>query len=135
MPLVFQHRIYRKDLQANPDVLYVFGDNVVRAGLGGQAGEMRGEPNALGIATKNTPSSGPGAFFSDEDYPELRQIIENDFRPVFSALSEGRIVVLPSDGIGTGLSDMPARCPVLFAYVTRCLEKAKRIADNYQKTH
>ena len=25
MPLIYQHRIYRADLKANPNVLYVFG--------------------------------------------------------------------------------------------------------------
>jgi redox-sensitive bicupin YhaK (pirin superfamily) len=30
--------------------LFVFGDNLRRTGFGGQAAEMRGEPNAVGIA-------------------------------------------------------------------------------------
>jgi hypothetical protein len=42
MPILYQHRIYRMDLIANPNILYVFGDNTKRVGMGGQAGEMRG---------------------------------------------------------------------------------------------
>lgn len=52
MIVLHQKFIFREDLQANPDVYYLFGDNVERRGLGGQAKEMRGEPNAIGVATK-----------------------------------------------------------------------------------
>ena len=40
--------ITRDDLRANRDLIYVFGDNVERAGRRGLAREMRGEPNAHG---------------------------------------------------------------------------------------
>lgn len=49
MPVVKQDQIMRRDLLDNQDKLYVFGDNMVRRGFGGQAREMRGEPNAVGI--------------------------------------------------------------------------------------
>jgi len=50
MPILYQDQIKRDDLRAHPDRIYLFGDNVARQGRGGQAKEMRGEPNALGIA-------------------------------------------------------------------------------------
>ena len=34
--------IRREDVQANPNKIFVFGDNIMREGLGGQAKEMRG---------------------------------------------------------------------------------------------
>ena len=49
---------------------YVFGDNMERRGLGGQAGVMRGEPNAIGVPTKWSPSNRPDAYFTDEDWGE-----------------------------------------------------------------
>jgi hypothetical protein len=55
MTLIFQEWITRKDLRENPDKRYVFGDNVERRGYGGQAKEMRGEPNAIGVVTKWAP--------------------------------------------------------------------------------
>ena len=57
--IIYQKFIYRSDLKANPSVLYLFGDNLQRVGLGGQAKEMRGEPNAVGIATKKAPDNKP----------------------------------------------------------------------------
>ena len=44
--------ITRDKIKENPDVLYLFGDKLLRKGLGGQAKEMRGEPNTLGIVSK-----------------------------------------------------------------------------------
>ena len=61
--ITFQERITRADLRANPDTLYVFGDNMRRRGMGGQAAEMRGEPNAVGIPTKWRPSRTEWDFF------------------------------------------------------------------------
>ena len=79
MPVIFQKFIYRADLQNNPDVLYVFGDNLVRKGRGGQAKEMRGHPNAVGVATKNTPGHGERHhYFSDGNFEEQQKVIDKD---------------------------------------------------------
>ena len=115
--IIFQHRIYRIDLRANPDVLYVFGDNVDRVGLGGQAGEMRGEPNAVGVATKWSPFMNESAFFNDVDYDGIAKIIDADFEPLFKAAMNGKTIIIPADGLGTGLSEMPTRCPKLYQLV------------------
>lgn len=123
MPLIFQHRIYRQDLQANLDVLYVFGDNAQRVGLGGQAGEMRGEPNAVGVATKWAPSNADDAFFSDEKFELQAQIINQDMTPIVQALVAGKTVVWPLDGIGTGLSDVPNRSPKTYEFLNEWMDK------------
>lgn len=113
MPLIYQHRIYRADLRANPDVLYVFGDNELRVGHGGQAGEMRGEPNAVGIATLRAP----GAYWTERDAARQCAVLDTDFVPVVKALAAGRIVVWPLDGIGTGLADLERQSPITFRYL------------------
>ena len=111
MPLLYQKRILREHLQANPEVFFVFGDNVERRGLKGQAAAMRGMPNALGICTKWRPSNDPAAFFSDDRWEEIQPILERDLEPVIKALKAHRIVVWPKDGIGTGLSRLPQKAP------------------------
>lgn len=98
MPLLLQHRIYRADLRANPDVLYVFGDNEIRRGLGGQAAEMRGEPNAVGVATLRAP----GVFWTETETARQCGVIDADLTPAFAALVAGRPVVFPLDGVGSG---------------------------------
>jgi len=111
--IIYQSRIYREDLKANPDVLYVFGDNVERIGLGGQAAEMRYEPNAVGVATKWSISK----CFSDDDYKEIVDIINEDMWPVNDHLEDNKIVVVPLDGIGTGLADLPKNAPKVYKYI------------------
>ena len=121
--IIRQSRIYREDLQANRGVLYLFGDNQERVGLGGQAKEMRGEPNAVGVATKKRPTNEDSAFFTDDELVANRISIYDDLEPVREHLRAGGIVVVPLDGLGTGLSDMPNRCPQTFAYLERQLAR------------
>jgi hypothetical protein len=109
MPVIKQKRIYRDDLRANPDVLYLFGDNNDRVGLGGQAAEMRYEPNAVGVRTKWSPGVNPYDFFNDRDFWKTRDMFEQDLQRARDRLQEGGVVVIPLDGLGTGLSELPKR--------------------------
>lgn len=135
MPVVFQHIIKRDDLKRNRSVLYVFGDNTKRRGLGGQAYEMRGEPNAVGVATKYFPGSDPEDFFGDEPAQVIAQnrVLDEDMKPLFEHAKLGGVVVWPALDIGTGLSDMPARAPSSWDYLQ--LKKAAliRAAELFQK--
>jgi len=121
MPLLFQHRIHREDLKANPCVFYVFGDNEARKGYGGQAFEMRGEPNSIGIPTKKTPFT----FWSDRDLEDNCRILDEHFRKLHVILQRGGIVVFPLDGIGTGLSNMKEECPITWMHLEKCLEELR----------
>lgn len=115
--IVYQTRIFRDDLRANPEVLYVFGDNLERSGMGGQAGEMRGEPNAVGIATKKSPGGKPWDYFNDAEVVHNTAVIYRDFSRAEEHLERGGVVVVPAAGIGTGLSQMPERCPLTFTVI------------------
>ena len=126
MPVIYVHRYDRKDARANPDVLYLFGDNGIRKGYGGQAGAMRGERNAVGVRTKRLPSNDDAAFFSDADYDDIITMIDNDLSPVKKHLRRGGIVVVPLDGLGSGLSDLPTRAPRVNAYL---VEELRRLED------
>ncbi len=122
MPIMTQKFIFRSDLRNNPTVKYLFGDNLVRKGLGGQAKEMRGEPNAIGVATKSTPTSGSNAYFSDAYFEDNMKVIETDLGPAIDHLRGGGILVIPEDGLGTGLSELPTRAPRTNAALVQMLE-------------
>ena len=119
MTVLLQSRIYRADLRANPDAIYVFGDNERRYGLGGQAAEMRGEINARGVATLEAPRR----FWRESDAERQCAVIDKDFAPIFAAARVGHTIVFPLDGIGTGLADLASRSPTTFAHL------AKRVAE------
>ena len=107
--IYFQHRIHRRDLTRNCNMFYVFGDNDLRAGYGGQAREMRGEPNAIGIRTKRAPYNIPRSFYLDEDFHENSHKIRADFAIVKEAMSRGHDVMFPADGIGTGRAQLSSK--------------------------
>lgn len=124
--LYIQKNITRQNLQSNPSLLYLFGDNEARWGFGGQAAAMRGEPNALGICSKKSPSE----FWSDDEYDVNTYIIDTDIDSVTMALISGKYhgLVMPADGIGTGLARLQEKAPKTFAYLQDSLEYIKGLA-------
>lgn len=108
MPVKYLDWIERRMLRAEPEARFVFGDNTIRAGLGGQAGAMRGEPNAIGVATLYAP----GRFYNPDD-PAALSVVAEDLAVVAAALREGRTVYVPRDGLGTGLGRLPEHAPNL----------------------
>jgi hypothetical protein len=108
--------ITRNMLRAEPESIFVFGDNFKRVGMGGQAGAMRGESNALGVATKNAPGCSDADYFSGS--PKEAEMLLNELSVVVHALADGRTVYVPADGLGTGLSELPKRAPALANLIT-----------------
>jgi hypothetical protein len=127
MPVEIIHRYSRQDLRDNLNKLFVFGDNFARRGLGGQAREARGEPNAVGIRTKKAPTYEPHDFLTDAEYGANVTAILADFAPVFEALARGQVVVWPADGIGTGIAGLPARAPLTLRFIHTVIESLKEV--------
>ena len=110
-------RYSRAVAQATPGALFVFGDNLAGTGLGGQAGALRGEPNAVGIPTKQTPEDDDGAYFTDADLPRVTPLIDAAFEKLTRRLDAGGDIWWPAAGVGTGLAQLPARAPAIAAYI------------------
>lgn len=111
MPLVYMRRYTRPIIQANPEWYFVFGDNLERSGFGGQAREARGEPNAIGIATKKYPSNHEGSFFTDSDMFFWASRERDTLAQLSKLIGEKKVIVWPLDGIGTGLAQLHTRAP------------------------
>lgn len=88
-------------------------------GMGGQAAAMRGEPNTVGVPTKWAPERKVWAYFSDDDLEDrdVWHAINSAFIVIKDALADGRNVVIPADGLGTGLAELPTRAPKLYAII------------------
>ena len=139
MPIVTVERYTRPEIRANRDRLYVFGDNLVRAGgrpdasgwsnpKAGQAAACRDEPNAVGIPTKRLPSMEERAFFTDDDFDEVQPLIRADFRRLADHLAAGGVVVLPAAGIGTDRAQLAKRAPRIREFLDRCFAHLEEIA-------
>ncbi len=113
--------IRRDDLKKNPDKVFLFGDNLLGVGYGGQAKEMRGELNAFGIPTKKLPSNNTNAFFSDAEFASNKSHIDK----AFSRIPRDKIIVIPSAGLGTGLARLDKCAPKTYAYLLNKIKELK----------
>lgn len=127
MPIRFEPRITRAMVKAEPETLWVFGDNFQRRGFGGQAKEMRGEPNAVGIPTKRWPNRDPGAYLTDLDLPRFKAESAPAFARLAGHLRAGGTVIWPAAGIGTGRAELLERAPRIWASLERALERLRNI--------
>lgn len=115
--IIFQKFIHREDLKNNPDCIYLFGDNDMRIGNGGQAKEMRGEKNVKGIRVKKSPGTKSDNYYTDKEYEKNIKKIDDDFAYIECMLQRKYIVIIPSDGIGTGLAKLKEFAPETLLYI------------------
>lgn len=123
MPLKFIKRYDRQTIMENPHALFVFGDNMARAGCGGQAYSARGCPNVVGIPTLWSP----GHPFSDvdQDDPVVGCRIGAGFAEIMTFLDTGGTVYWPEDGIGTGIADLKHNAPGILSTIEDTLNMLK----------
>lgn len=137
----------RQEVNDNPDVLYVFGDNTNRTsgnnpisndskyartyGLGkmfpnATAAIIRGMDNAMPVSTQHwyDPSTGrtrDAGRWNDSDIEDFKKTIDAEFQAIKDEWDTGkyRKIYLPSTGLSNGkISQITeARTPVLFKYL------------------
>jgi hypothetical protein len=129
--LIRQKHVTRQMLRDNRDTLYIFGDNMARAGFGGQAKEMRGEVNAVGVPTKMRPKRTEKAYFTDAhlDRQDVIIALRLAFDRLEQHLRSGRNVVIPADGLGTGLAELPTRAPRIHREIEARVAGLERVAE------
>lgn len=130
----FRDHITAAMLQAEPQSLFVFGDNLVRKGRGGQAAVMRGAPNAVGIPTKIHPSLHPDAFFSNADFDRWKKASLPDWKRLFHHARLGGHIVWPKAGIGTGRARLQEHAPDIAASIARNLMALSVLCDEVRCT-
>lgn len=142
MPVMYQNWIEREDLKRNRENhtgyggynrgpvnteylrYYLFGDNVERSGYGGQAKAMRGAKNAIGIATKYGPTMDRKDMWIEKNHKDFivfKNIIDKDLEAVYDILELDGVIVIPTDGLGTGLSKLPENAPLTNQYLNDIL--------------
>jgi len=113
----------------NPGKLYIFGDNVIGKGKKGQA-VIRDCKNSFGIPTKRAPSMAPKSFMEDGALRDSKEI-ESSLKRLKNLESCYGAFVFPEDGLGTGLSQMPAKCPILFHRLNKYLVSRYKLGGVY----
>jgi len=114
--------ITRAFVREHRDHIFLFGDNLARRGLGGQAAAMRDESNVVGIPTKKLPSNRENAFFTDAEFEQNKAAIDTAFEQLLAISSTSdQVIISPADGIGTGRAQLESRAPLTFAYLQKRL--------------
>jgi len=129
--IIYQKFIQRSDLLKFRKVIYVFGDNDCRKGYGGQAKEMRGESNSIGIRVKKRPSNDITAYYTDKEYKDNIKKINEDFARVKLCIEWANVIVIPSDGIGTGLARLEEFAPKTLKYIQRYIKNLERVYNEF----
>ncbi len=137
----------RQEVNDNPDVLYIFGDNTNRTsgsnlisndskyartyGLGkmfpnATAAVIRGMDNSMPVSTQHwyDPTTGrtrDAGRWNDSDIEDFKKVIDAEFQAIKDEWDTGkyRKIYLPSTGLSNGkISQITeARTPVLFKYL------------------
>lgn len=123
----YMEHITRDYIRKNPHKIFLFGDNLQHQGFGGQAKEMRGEPNAIGIPTKKKPSMTENSFFTDDEYEENIRVIDSALMNIFIKAERNPIVVIPKSGLGTGLAELQTRAPNTYQHLINRLKEFEAI--------
>ena len=116
----------RKDVENNPDKVFLFGDNFEDARTGyvpsSTQAVIRGLPNTIGISTKNDRGTKGSSYLTDADFNTFKQHVDEQIQ---KAKESGKTIIIPEDGIGTGKAQLKERAPKLFEYLQQELDKLK----------
>ena len=104
----------------HPDKIFVFGDNMIGKGKGGQA-IIRDELNTFGVPTKRLPSNKPGSFFRDRCQQDIDGV-ERALTELKGILDSGKTVVVPTTkekdiSLGLGLAQLNTKAPHLYGHM------------------
>lgn len=118
---IFEGFWTEETVKQNPDKIFIFGDNDLRVGKGGQA-IIRDLPNTFGIRTKKKPNLHPSSFYIDREIDENSNKIREDIIKISEFIEAGKTIVLSSGGYGTGLSKLPETAQKTFDYLSLLLK-------------
>jgi len=105
--IIRQTWITREDLRANPDIIYVYGDNAAREGQRGLARQMRHEPNAHAVSI----SWGPFESFCLSTFEAAADKIDADLVALLDR--QPRLIIWPLTGLVPEFQTMPEELKLL----------------------
>ena len=120
----------RESVAAQPDKIFLFGDNFADAKTGyvpsATQAVIRGLPNAIGISTKFNRRTNTDSFMDDSTYEEFKEHVDKQIETAIELAEEtGKTIIVPENGIGTGKAQLEKRAPKSFAYLKQELDKLK----------
>jgi hypothetical protein len=111
-----------KDCKESPDSLFIYGDNDIKRGSGGQA-VIRNCINSIGIPTKKYPSYKNEAYYTDTEYTENRRKILHAIERIIIASVRYKELIFPMNGFGTGLSRLQEKAPKTLQFLNEVIKE------------
>jgi hypothetical protein len=121
-----------EDVRNKPNYLFLFGDNDIQKGTGGQA-IIRYEPNAFGIPTKKLPNFHPKSFYYDSEYENNISKINSAINKLIKYLERNKEIIgiyFPENGFGTGLANLQKNAQNTLKYLNDKMEEFKTYLSN-----
>ncbi len=115
--------------------VFLFGDNLLGVGKGGQA-VVREMENACGIPTKKAPRNDRDAFFYDDDLPSFIGEVVACLEWV-KTLAKHRDIVVPVTSLGQislglGLANLPKHAPFTYELICAYIHALAREHGGFQ---
>lgn len=110
-------------LRANPNHIFVFGDNNYRGGVGGAA-KLRYETNAYGFITKIAPDHNDNSYYRPENY---LPVFESEMKLLIAAIENNPNKTFLISQIGGGLANKYKIWEKVIKYRIPVLEQYKNV--------
>ena len=98
--------------QQNPNFLFIYGEQDISSGI------SRACSNSIGIPINNLITS----FYSDDKIEDNKDKINTAIAKIIEKASHYECIVFPSDGFGTGLSQLSTKAPLTFIYLNEAVK-------------
>ena len=116
------------DVNNNPNKLFIFGDNDIQKGKGGQA-IIRELKNTIGVPTKKEPNHKSSSYYTDDELETNKRKIDEAIQNIIIIIQENEYdtIVFPKDGLGTGRAKLHIKAPKTFKYLINKIDELKSI--------
>lgn len=128
------------DCENNPDWLFIFGENEQQyeskkkpySNRAGQA-VIRSADNSFGFRTKKRPTRHSSSYWYDSEFARNKALIDEDILKIKHLMKSYTCLVLPEDGLGTGLSDLKNKAPRTLEYINEQFSKLVKSLSNLRE--
>ena len=105
-----------KEVNEHPTWLFIYSDNDIKRGKGGQA-IIRYCTNSVGIPTKKIPNNVPSSYYTDNDYDLNILKIDKAIKHIQELSNKYEKIIFPENGFGTGLAKLASKAPKTNSYL------------------
>ena len=127
-PIRIHQGFWTRDRVArDTESVYVFGDNAEDAYTNFYPSRtqavIRGLDNAFGIVTKRNRGTSYGSYIYNSDLEYFKTVVEASIDVLKEYQEEGKTIVFPADGIGTGKAMLKEKAPACWEYLCKRLKE------------